>query len=193
MYDAITALDWVAKNIGYFGGDSSKVTVWGQSSGGMTAGLLMLSPLTKGLMSSVIMNSAPLPIAAWPCSNSEAATLRWAQQTRCAFMNGTGNWTSACFRSLTFREIYEATRHTGQTILLGPPNWAPNFSPCVDGQLISQPPLAIMLQGNYKKIPVIAGFTADEAYLFTMKHKNNISRYTAEYFNQTIGRCMRFC
>ncbi len=189
MYDALTALQWVAKNIGFFGGDSSKVTVWGQSSGGLTAGLLMLSSLSNGLMSSVIMNSAPLPMAAWSCSSTEAATLRWAQQTRCAFMNATGNWTSACFLSLTAQEIYEAANRTGQTVLLGPPNWAPNFSPCVDGKLISQPPLAIMAQGKYKKVPVVAGFTADEALLFTMKHNMVINGYSAEYFNETVKRC----
>lgn len=193
MYDAITALQWVSINIGYFGGDSSKVTVWGQSSGGLTAGLLMLSPLTDGLMSSVIMNSAPLAMAAWPCSETEAATLLWARQTRCAFLNATGNWTSACFRSLTPSEVYDAARRSGQTVLLGAPNWNANFAPCVDGKLISQPPLATMLQGKYKKIPVMAGFTADEAYLFTMKYETNISSYSAEYFNQTVSRCRRVC
>ncbi len=53
-----------------------------------------------------------------------------------------------------------------------------------------------MLQGKYNKIPVIAGFTADEAFLFTRKHKtgpNNISSYSAEYFNQTVNRCGRSC
>lgn len=144
-------------------------------------------------MSSVIMNSSPLAMAAWPCSETEASTLLWARQTRCAFLNATGNWTSACFRSLTPSEVYDAARRSGQTVLLGPPNWNANFAPCVDGKLISQPPLATMLQGKYKKIPVMAGFTADEAYLFTNKYKDNISSYSAEYFNQTVSRCRRVC
>jgi carboxylesterase type B len=151
----------------------------------MTAGLLMLSPLTEGLISSVIMDSAPLVMAAQPCSYTEATTLRWASQTRCA----SGDWNTACLQSLTPREVYTAVRSTGQTTLLGAPDWTNNFSPCVDNILISAPPLALMLQGKYKKVPVLAGFTSNEAFIFTGKWEQNITVYTDEFFEQFISKC----
>jgi hypothetical protein len=187
IYDAVTALQWVRNNIGFFGGDNTRVTIWGQGSGGMSAGLLMLSPLTDGLISSVIMDSAPLVMAAQPCSYTEAATLRWASQTRCA----SGDWNTDCLQSLTPKEVYTAVRSSGQTTLLGASDWTNNFSPCVDGTLISAPPLALMLQGKYKKVPVLAGFASNEAFIFTDKWKKNISSYTDEFFERFISKCER--
>ncbi len=186
MYDALTALQWVRDNIGFFGGNNQNVTIWGQSSGGLTAGLLMLSPLTAGLFSSVMMSSAPLPFAATSCNVTEVSTLRWAQLTRCA----NGNWTSNCLQSLSSEEIYNATKLAGATVLLGPPDWSSNFSPCVDGILISQPPLALMLQGKYKSVPVLAGYTSDEAAYFTGSNRAVIGNYTNETLIAFMTRLM---
>ena len=49
IHDVIRVLEWVRSNIAAFGGDPSRVTVGGHSSGGLTAVALMASPLTKGL------------------------------------------------------------------------------------------------------------------------------------------------
>ena len=40
-----------------FGGDSKKVTIFGESSGGMSVALLLLSPLASGLYQNVIIQS----------------------------------------------------------------------------------------------------------------------------------------
>lgn len=48
LYDAILALKWVQTNIAQFGGDPTKVTIWGESSGSTLVHLLYLSPQAKG-------------------------------------------------------------------------------------------------------------------------------------------------
>lgn len=48
LKDAVEALRWVNKNIRSFGGDPSKVTLGGQSSGGVSASWLTILPATKG-------------------------------------------------------------------------------------------------------------------------------------------------
>jgi len=42
-----------------FGGDSKKVTIFGESAGGFSVALLLLSPLASGLYQSVIIQSGP--------------------------------------------------------------------------------------------------------------------------------------
>jgi carboxylesterase type B len=57
--DQITALRWVQANIERFGGDPARVTLFGESAGGIAVTLLAASPLTKGLFQRVISESGP--------------------------------------------------------------------------------------------------------------------------------------
>ncbi|XP_060877024.1 esterase FE4-like isoform X2 [Metopolophium dirhodum] len=67
MKDQVLALKWVQKNIGTFGGDPKKVTLFGQSAGSASVGLHLLSPMSKGLFHKAIMESAS-PLNIWSVS-----------------------------------------------------------------------------------------------------------------------------
>ena len=54
ILDQITALKWIQRNIGDFGGDKNKVTIFGESAGGLSTCYLLVSPLAKGLFHQVI-------------------------------------------------------------------------------------------------------------------------------------------
>jgi para-nitrobenzyl esterase len=62
LRDQILALTWVHDNIGAFGGDPERVTVFGQSAGADSVLSLMLSEQTTGLFQRAIMQSAPLGV-----------------------------------------------------------------------------------------------------------------------------------
>ncbi len=55
--DIIAALQWVQENIHYFGGDSGRVTVFGESAGGLNVYSLLASPLAKDLFHHAIVES----------------------------------------------------------------------------------------------------------------------------------------
>jgi len=48
MKDQVAALRWVRDNIALFGGNPNSVTIFGESAGGASTHLHMLSPASKG-------------------------------------------------------------------------------------------------------------------------------------------------
>jgi para-nitrobenzyl esterase len=60
MLDLVLALQWVAANIGAFGGDPGNVTIFGQSGGGAKVSNLMAMPSAKGRFHKAIVQSGSL-------------------------------------------------------------------------------------------------------------------------------------
>jgi neuroligin len=54
MLDQAMALRWVYDNIEFFNGDRNLITLFGPGAGAASAGLLMVAPRTRGLVSRVI-------------------------------------------------------------------------------------------------------------------------------------------
>lgn len=48
LKDQVAALKWIQENIINFGGNANKVTIFGQSAGGVSVHYHMLSPQSKG-------------------------------------------------------------------------------------------------------------------------------------------------
>jgi carboxylesterase 2/para-nitrobenzyl esterase len=61
LLDQIAALEWVRENIATFGGDPGKVTIFGESAGGMSVATLLTMPRAKGLFRRAIVQSGNTP------------------------------------------------------------------------------------------------------------------------------------
>src|SRR3954452_5464526 len=73
VLDWLAALEWVQEEIEAFGGDPAKVTIGGQSAGGMACGTLLASPAGRGLFRAAIcMSGARVPT--WPAADALALT-----------------------------------------------------------------------------------------------------------------------
>ena len=79
VHDQITALQYVQANIHRFGGDPSRVTLFGQSAGGLSVCSLLFSPLARGLFSRAAIQSGSCTGPWGPGSNADglAATARF--------------------------------------------------------------------------------------------------------------------
>ncbi|XP_026315216.1 venom carboxylesterase-6-like [Hyposmocoma kahamanoa] len=64
LKDQVMALKWVRDNIEYFGGDATRVTIFGESAGAASVHMHMLSPMSKGLFHRAIAQSG-LALSPW--------------------------------------------------------------------------------------------------------------------------------
>jgi len=71
--DQQAALRWVQSNIAHFGGDAGKVTLFGESAGGLSVLSQLASPGAKGLFSRAIVESGTYALTTTPLATAEAA------------------------------------------------------------------------------------------------------------------------
>lgn len=60
LKDQLMALQWVNENIGNFGGDQSRITIWGQSTGASSVHLHTLIPQAQNLFQRAIISSGSI-------------------------------------------------------------------------------------------------------------------------------------
>lgn len=69
------ALEWIHQNIIYFGGDSQRITLFGESAGAVSVGLHLLSPRSRALFSNAILQSGG-PTCNWGFITAEEGRRR---------------------------------------------------------------------------------------------------------------------
>jgi para-nitrobenzyl esterase len=155
LHDALTALRWVQTHIASFGGDPSRVTIFGESAGGGLCAHLLASPAAQGLCSRAIVQSG---ITDRTLDDERSALVARSLCEAAAVDDLEG------LRALPLDVLLDAQEAIGPA-LLKPVGMMP-FHPCVDGDLLEAPPAAAFAQGRAAGIPLLAGTTAAEMQLF---------------------------
>ena len=102
LMDQRLALQWVNDNIAAFGGDPKRITIGGQSAGGMSVGAHLIMPGSKGLFSQSVMESNCLGL---PYHTRESATKN--ADAAFEYLNCDKDDVS-CMRSKSAEEILDA-------------------------------------------------------------------------------------
>ncbi|KAI2809727.1 Cocaine esterase [Blomia tropicalis] len=85
LHDQVLGLKWVHENIESFGGNTSKITIFGESAGSMSIGSLIISPLTKGLFHRAILQSgAPTELVTYSKQLATWRTKSFATKAGCS-------------------------------------------------------------------------------------------------------------
>ncbi|XP_013070891.2 fatty acyl-CoA hydrolase precursor, medium chain-like isoform X3 [Biomphalaria glabrata] len=148
LWDMQMALKWVKENIKYFAGNDSSITVFGESSGSISASLLALSPAAGSLFNKAIFQSgtattllsrdAPLrarEFAAMVGCEAAAASSQLAQ----------------CLRGVSIADILKNSKPSSFNISTARRQADFIWEPAVDGEFIPQEPLALLSNSTYLK------------------------------------------
>ncbi|GGH48589.1 carboxylesterase/lipase family protein [Microbacterium album] len=158
LRDQLRALEWVRDNIADFGGDPGRVTIFGQSAGGMSVASLVATPSARGLFHAAINQSGPLRR---PADRADGEATTRALAAICGVEP-----TAEGFATVDqVRLLQEASRLTGTA------GGALSPGPFTLG-VLSDPDLVPWHATGRRedrfasRVPVLAGFTSDEFLLF---------------------------
>ncbi|CAF1505786.1 unnamed protein product [Adineta steineri] len=152
ILDQIVALDWIKKNIAGFGGNPKQITVGGESGGGISITILLTSSLvSKGTFQRAIVQSGSM----WPHIMD---TLQEAiNNTGNALRSITNCITVQCLRNLTGDQILTAQHIIASKRFMGIP-----AVPVIDGYVVDDILENYYARGNFQKVPILIGSTANE-------------------------------
>ena len=144
ILDQIFALQWVQRNIKNFGGDPSKVTIFGESAGAMSCHILCASPLAKGLFRACISQSGAFLSPTGVINQEQAQML------------------GQMFMSQLKKNSIEEMRQMDTKELTGNGVYFPACTPIVDGYVTPEPIYSLYQKGNYNDVPVLIMHNSDE-------------------------------
>jgi carboxylesterase type B len=175
LLDQVATMEWIQENIHAFGGDPTRVSIFGESAGAMSVIAHMVSPRSEGLFASAIIQSGTTHVDMFFQPREDAEKYNeWLAKVHLNCPGGIEDM--ECLRRIpASRFPIRYQERDGW----GAPTWGnpifPLFhsAPVIDGVFLPASPIVIMKNralgnaGNgFSTVPVIIGTTQDEGSIF---------------------------
>ncbi|XP_076025198.1 neuroligin-2b [Genypterus blacodes] len=156
LLDQIQALRWLNENIGQFGGDPERITIFGSGAGAACVNLLLLSHHSESLFHRAIAQSGTA-ISSWSVNYRPLLyTNILAKKVGCTL--GDMAELVDCLRKKSFRELVDQD--------IQPARYHIAFGPVVDGDVVPDDPEILMQQGEFLNYHILLGVNQGEGLKF---------------------------
>ncbi|XP_063236212.1 esterase FE4-like isoform X2 [Bacillus rossius redtenbacheri] len=176
MKDQVEALRWVRRNIGHFGGDPGRVTIFGQSAGAASVHLHTMSPMSAGLFHGAISQSG-CALNNWSlATGARQSALRLGKELGChsdSLDDLLQFLTSVPASSLVdaqYRVVTNELRLRMSGVVFTPV--VEKNSTAVGTTFLPDEPLALLKAGRVHKVPQVIGFNSKEGIWMWQRMSN---------------------
>ncbi|HYI32231.1 MAG TPA: carboxylesterase family protein [Glaciibacter sp.] len=163
LLDQVAALEWVRENIAGFGGDPGNVTIFGESAGAMSIGVLLAMPRADGLFRRAILQSGAAHHVT-PAADARRIAEYLAEKLSVPA-------TRDAIASVGVERLLAAQAELKAELLANPDpdRWGKAavattmpWQPVIDGDIVPEPPIERITAGSSSQVDVIVGTNCDD-------------------------------
>lgn len=176
LEDQRLAMHWVRRNIAAFGGDPENITLAGESAGGASVCMHLLTPeATEGLFHKAIIQSAACSFQLRNAKQWSEFGVKVANEVGCTDPQHAVD----CMRSKSVQQLIAAADKVADGDLMA-------FAPVIGTKTLPRQTLESLEAGKFVKVPVLAGGTRDELRLYVAYAEQAGQRITADNFADVL-------